>query len=277
MASRRLMDDPRLLLSRPFRAVHFVFGLTWPEVQPLPGTALVASLESLGMSRSAARGLLLRLRRAGAFTSSRQGRTATYALTPASRRLLDEISGRATEDPPPWDGVFRAALVTVPESTRAYREVLRRQAAYAGFGSLRRGLLIAPYETSWSAFEPVLARAPRGTHVLRAELRLTAADARQAAREVWSVDALAATLEREADRMAAATEKSLAEPPSGAAAMAALWEAIGPFFEAFSGQPPLPLELLPPDWPMAEARRAFQDLAAIAAPAAWSYLDSLVG
>jgi hypothetical protein len=184
MASRRLMDDPRLLLSRPFRAVHFVFGLTWPEVQPLPGTALVASLESLGMSRSAARGLLLRLRRAGAFTSSRQGRTATYALTPASRRLLDEISGRATEDPPPWDGVFRAALVTVPESTRAYREVLRRQAAYAGFGSLRRGLLIAPYETSWSAFEPVLARAPRGTHVLRAELRLTAADARQA-RRVW--------------------------------------------------------------------------------------------
>ena len=34
-------------------AMHFVFGLTWPAVQPLPGTALVASLEALGMSRPA--------------------------------------------------------------------------------------------------------------------------------------------------------------------------------------------------------------------------------
>ncbi|MHB1475359.1 MAG: PaaX family transcriptional regulator C-terminal domain-containing protein [Dermatophilaceae bacterium] len=276
MATRHSMEDPRLLLSLPFRAVHFVFGLTWPDVQPLPGTALVTSLETLGMSRSAARGLLLRLRRAGAFVSSRRGRRAMYELTPASRRLLDEISRRATEDPPPWDGSFRAALVTVPESARGYREVLRRRAVYAGFGILRPGLLIAPYETSRAALESVLAQAPQGTRVLWAELRLSTTDAREAARQVWSLDVLGAALRHQAERMSAATAEQLAAPPSGPAAMAALWEAIGPFFEALSGQPLLPRELLPQDWAMVGARGAFQELAVVAATAARSYLDSLM-
>jgi phenylacetic acid degradation operon negative regulatory protein len=199
-----------------------------------------------------------------------------YELTPASRTLLGEISRRATEDPLPWDGIFHAALVTVPEGARSYREVLRRKAVYAGFGTLRPGLLIAPYETSWSTLEPVLARAPQGTRVLRAELRLATADALAAAPQVWSLDVLAAALRSESERMSAAAAQHLAAPRSGPAAMAALWEAIGPFFEAFSGQPPLPRELLPQDWPIEEARRAFQELAVAAAPAARSYLDSLI-
>lgn len=281
MTARRSMDDPRLLLSLSFRAVHFVFGLTSPGVQPLPatkalpGTALIASLEAVGMSRTAARGALLRLRRAGALTSQRRGRRADYELTPASKRLVAEVFRRVTAEPPPWDGIFRAALVAVPPTARAYRETFKRRATYAGFGALRPGLFIAPYETSWSAIEPVIALAREETWITRADLRLSDSDARRAARDVWGLDALAAALRSESKRMSSAAAVHSAKPRSGPRAMSELWKAIAPFFELFSVQPPLPAELLPHDWPMADARRSFLKVGEIVAPPALAYLSSL--
>lgn len=281
MIARRSMDDPRLLLSFSFRAVHFVFGLTSPAgvplpvTQALPGTALIASLEAIGMSRTAARGALLRLRRAGALTSRRRGRRADYELTPASQRLVAEVFRRVTEEPPAWDGVFRAALVAVPPAARSYRETFKRRASYAGFGALRPGLLIAPYERSWSAIEPVIALAREDTWITRADLRLSDSDARRAARVVWELDALAAALRSESKRMSTAVAIHGAKPRSGPRAMAVLWKAIAPFFQLFSVQPPLPAELLPHDWPMAEARRSFLKVGEIVAPPALAYLSSL--
>lgn len=276
MTARRPMDDPRQLLGFSFRAVHFVFGLLEQPESVMPGTALVASLETIGMSRTAARGALLRLRRAGALTSQRHGRRASYELTPASKRLLAEVFRRATEEPPAWDGVFRAALVAVPPSARAYRETFKRRASYAGFGALRPGLFIAPYETSWTAIEPVLALAREDTWVTRADLKLSRADARRAAREVWRLDALAAALRRQSKRMSSAAETAAARPQSGPRAMVELWRAIAPFFELFSVEPPLPVELLDRDWPMSDARRAFQKVAEVVAPPARAYLASLI-
>jgi phenylacetic acid degradation operon negative regulatory protein len=269
------MDDPRLLVSRPFRAVHFLLGLGWPDVAPLPASTLVASLQALGMSATAARGTLLRLRRAGALAARPAGRGAIYELTPPAKRLTGEVLRRATEDPPPWDGIFRAALVDVPLRARAYREVLKRRAAYAGFGLLRPSLLIAPYEASWSALEPTLASAPDRTWITRAELRLSEADARRAARDVWDLDALAAALRKETKRMSAIAAAYATKPRSGRRALIDLWKTIADFFLLFSVQPPLPLELLPEDWPIGEARAAFAQIAERVAPHALAYLGAM--
>ncbi|HEY4753792.1 MAG TPA: hypothetical protein VIH37_10930, partial [Candidatus Limnocylindrales bacterium] len=95
-------DDPRLLLSEPFRAVHFVFGLYYPEDRPLSGRALIGSLAALGYGDEAARGILLRLRRGGFLSSTRAGRTAAYALSSRSLALVGEISRRAALAPPVW-------------------------------------------------------------------------------------------------------------------------------------------------------------------------------
>lgn len=275
MTGRRSMDDPRLLVSRPFRAVHFLFGLRWPDVAALPASTLVASLQTLGMSATAARGTLLRLRRAGALAARPVGRGAIYELTPPSKRLAGEILRRATEDPPRWDGIFRGALVDVPSRGRAYREVLKRRAAYAGFGLLRPSLLIAPYEASWSALEPVIASAPDQTWITRVDLRLSAADARRAAREIWDLDALAAALRKETKRMSAVGATYATKPRSGRSALIDIWKAIADFFLLFSVQPPLPQELLPEDWPIAEARAAFARIAERVAPHALAYLDAM--
>ena len=50
-----------------------------------------------------------------------------------------------------------------------------------------------------------------------------------------------------------------------------LWEAIGPFFALVSGQPLLPAELLPDEWPFGEGLRLFGELSVLLAPAAIAY------
>jgi phenylacetic acid degradation operon negative regulatory protein len=268
-------DDPRLLLSEPFRAVHFVFGLTYPEVRPLSGRAVLGSLAALGYSDEAARGILLRLRRGGFLTSARSGRTAAYTLSPRSLALVGEISRRAALAPPPWTGAASVLIVQIPPAERAFREQLRRHAAYAGVGTPTPGLLLATDPAAVEALEPLLSRAPNGVTVVRGTLSLSIEDARRLAGAAWRLEPLAARLREEAARMDAAAEEADAAPPSGATALAFLWRSIGPFFELLSEGRPLPPELLPDDWPLADANRAFVKVALLVAPLALEYVERL--
>jgi phenylacetic acid degradation operon negative regulatory protein len=269
------LDDPRLLLSEPFRAVHFVFGLYYPEDRALSGRALLGSLAALGYGDEAARGILLRLRRGGFLTSTRAGRTAAYALSPRSLALVGEISRRAALAPPRWTGTASVLIVQVPPAERAFREQLRRHAAYAGLGAPSPGLLLATEPAAVEALEPLLSHAPAGVSVVRGTLSLSLEDARRLAGAAWRLEPLAARLREEATRMELAAEEAASAPPSGSAALAFLWRSIGPFFELLSEGRPLPTELLPGDWPLADANRSFVKVAMLAAPPAIEYVERL--
>lgn len=269
-------DDPRLLLSEPFRAVHFVFGLVHPNgIDELSGRAVLGALAVLGFGDEASRGILLRLRRGGFMESRRVGREAVYTLTPRSVALVYAMSRRVTEPPPAWDGTFETLLVAIPPASRAFREQLRRHAAYAGFGSPMPGLLIAPYASSARQLEPLLAAAPAGVEVVRGRLAVEPGEAARLAAGAWKLTAESAVISREAARMAAGAAAAEHDPPTGASALAFLWHQIGPIFALASERPPLPAELLPPDWPLGAARAAFGRLVMAVAGEAYAYLDEL--
>jgi phenylacetic acid degradation operon negative regulatory protein len=268
-------DDPRLLLSEPFRAAHFVYGLFHPEPRSLSGRALVGSLTTLGFSAEAARGVVLRLRRGGFLVSRRVGREAAYQLAPRSVRLLDEIARRSSDPPPPWDSTFDVLVVHIPPTERAFREQLRRRASYAGFGSPLPGLLIAPYRASRQRLEPLLDARPPGVAIVRGRLSIDVAEAVPLASEAWELGPMAAAVRRETKRMLAAARAVEVGRPKGPDALQLLWQAIGPFFELLSARPPLPSALLPRDWPLDDAREAFVRLAMSAAPVARSYVEEL--
>jgi len=268
--------DPRLLLSEPFRAVHFVYGLFHPDVRPLSGRALVGALAALGFRDEAARGMLLRLRRAGFLESRRTGREAVYTVSPRSRELLDEMAKRSTEPPPPWGGRFETLLVQIPPAERAFREQLRRHAVYAGFAAPLPGMLIAPYASSPALLEPLLARRPRAVRVVRGRLAVDPEDAAVLARGAWDLETLATDLRHEAQRMnAAATAAQGDRASTGADAITLLWRSIGPFFSQISASPPLPSALLPADWPLDAAREAFFRLAMSVALPAREFVEDL--
>jgi phenylacetic acid degradation operon negative regulatory protein len=268
-------DDPRLLLSEPFRAVHFVFGLFYPDGQPLPGRAVLGSLAALGFGEEASRGILLRLRRGGFLVSRRSGRTADYMLSPRSMLLVGEISRRATLAPPPWSGAFTVLIVGIPPGERAFREQLRRHASYAGLGSPMSGLLLAADPEAVTPVERLLAGAPPGVTVARGTLSVELAEARRLAGDAWRLRPIADRLRAETAHMEAATRQASATPPEGAAALAFLWRSIGPYFEMLSEGRSLPAELLPDDWPLAQANAAFLELANVVADPARGYVDAL--
>jgi hypothetical protein len=242
-------DDPRLLLSEPFRAVHYVFGLFFPDIPALPGRALLRTLGTLGFGEEAARGILLRLRRRGFLVSRREGREATYALSPASYRLVDEISRRATQPPPAWGGSFEALLVQIPAAERAFREQLRRHAAFAGFGTPLPGLLVTADPAATAALEPLLTAAPLGVAVIHARLAMNREEGRRLALDAWSLEPLAERILQEAARMAAVAEQVDGETMTDAEAVALLWRTIGPYFELLSGGRPRAPAPRPPHGP----------------------------
>ena len=268
-------DDPRLLLSEPFRAVHFVYGLFHPAIPALPGRAVLGALAALGFGDEAARGILLRLRRGGFIESTRAGRTAAYALAPRSVALIDEISRRTTEPPPPWDGTFDALLVRIPGRDRAFREQLRRHAAFAGFGSPVPGLLLSPGPGPMAMLEPLLTLAPSGAVIVRARLTPSPDDARALAGDAWDLRGLGTRLRAETTRLERAATEASALGLEGGAALARLWDTIGPLFELLSENRPLPAALLPDDWPLDAAHAAFVRVAMVLAGPARRYVEDL--
>ena len=88
--------------------------------QGVPMRALTQLLDVFGVGESTSRVVLSRMRREGWFTTDRDGRQTSYALTAQSIKMLDEgrarIFDRGRDD---WDGTWRMVIYAVPEESRA--------------------------------------------------------------------------------------------------------------------------------------------------------------
>lgn len=276
MRTKRQLDDPRALRDQASGAVIFVFGASGPEPRPLPGPALVALLDALGMSELTARATILRMRRAGWLTSVRRGPVVVYELTEPAKALASAVVVPLIGPRPAWSGAFQGLLFSVPESHRSYRDALRRAATVVGFGLLQGGLLITADDRRWARVQPVLDRAPAASRLLRVELRLSPEDSRTAAAEAWPLDALAATYRQQAAEIMRSIARHRANPPTDAAALRLMWEAMGPISATAIDDPILPDELLPADWPHQEIRAAIEAVGMVVGPALQSYIDERV-
>lgn len=246
------------------------------DPRPLPGPVLVALLGALGMSEPTVRATILRMRRGGWLTSTRRGPVVEYALTPPARALAAAVLAPVMGERPAWGGAFHGLLFSIPESGRAYRDALRRAAILAGFGLLRPGLLVTTDERRWSRVQSLLSTAPEGSRLLRVELRFEPEDARAAAAEAWPLEALARTYREQAVEMLRLADRYRPVPPTGPAAVRVMWEAMTPISSAAVGDPTLPVELLPADWPAAVTKAAVEAVGAVVGPGLVAHIESLV-
>lgn len=275
MRIKHQLDDPRALGDPAKGAILFAFGLAGPQRQAIPGPALVSILGALGFTEANARATILRMRREGRLSSHRHGPVVDYELASASRAIADEVLEPVIGERPAWKGSFQALFFTVPESARGYRDALRRAAVLAGFGSLQPGVLVTQDRRRWARLEPILGAAPAGSRLLRAELRLEAAEARAAAAVAWPLEELAGRYRQQAAMLEALARKSSVDPPEPAVAVRMLWESMAPLFMTAIEDPNLPAELLPLDWPGELMRQAVVDASMALAPLAASYLNDL--
>lgn len=249
----------------------FVYGAA--EVDELPGPAVVRLLGDCGMSASATRSLLARLRRSGDLHASTTGRTTTYRLAGAMRAAWErgDRAGRGVPGPADWDGILHGALWSVPETQRGFRDALRRLARLAGYGTLHPGLAVC-VDDRWGLVEAQLGDVPDGAWVAPVELRLPPDDAAAALRQAWDLDALAATYRDLASRLRAVD--SVAEPSPEALRQYA--RVTRPVYDALVRDPGLPPRLLPADWPMGELLEALHRVTEQVGPAAWAHIDAVL-
>jgi phenylacetic acid degradation operon negative regulatory protein len=235
------------------RLVPFLFGVAGRD--ELSGVALVQLLGALGLSASAARGLIARMRREGQLAAAVAGRGRRYRLAgnfaEAFRRIRDGAAGQ----PAPWDGVFHALLYRVPETERAFRDRLRRQAVFAGYGTLHQGVLICPADRR-EYIRSTLNGVPDGAVVYFGRLELAAPEAARAASEAWDLDQLNHRYRSHADRLRSAAPQGSASPPATGETLRIFTDLLSPALVDLLRSPPLPAELFPPDWSIPELRDA---------------------
>jgi phenylacetic acid degradation operon negative regulatory protein len=224
----------------------------------IPSAALAAVLAEFGVGAEATRAALSRSSRRGRLEGARTGRTTAYRLAPAVRDRALVLSRRLMgfgAEPVAWDGMWTCVAFSVPESDRPRRLALRRRLRALGFGALFDGLWISPrapvdeVDAALRELDIADAAVLRVTEVPRdggADL-LSAWDL-DTLRERY--DAFVALLGRVAPRLAAGEIGS-------AEALITRTEVLAAWRDLVAADPALPDELLPDDWPLPAARRAF--------------------
>lgn len=110
---------------------------------------LVRLLAELGVSNAAARVALTRLVQRGLLERLRDGRLVHHRLTERTRRLLEEGDRRILtlgEVETEWDELWTLLWHSIPEERRAARARLGRRLRFLGFGSIRDGAWISPWD-----------------------------------------------------------------------------------------------------------------------------------
>jgi phenylacetic acid degradation operon negative regulatory protein len=246
------------------------------QVRPgesVAGPVLLRLLADLGVSGSAARSLLLRMRREGLLSSQRIGREARYRLAPIMFAGQERVERQLRGDRPAWSGSFSGVLYTVPERHRSFRDRLRRSALLLGYVTLRPGLLVATTDR-YDELVAVLPPHPAGSQLLRTKLTFSADDSRRLAAELWDLDGIAAMYWRTLAEFGERVADAQRQPPAGAAALRAFAAAALPLYRAGSADPDLPAELMPADWPAVHLSAAIGRAFAVFVPLVSDYLDA---
>jgi len=243
------------LAMKPRAILWDLFGdhLRYVDDGRMPMRALNRLLDVFSVGESTSRVVLARMRREGWFTTYRDGRQTSYALTGRSIRMLDEgrvrIFDRGRDD---WDGIWRMVIYGVPEQSRGERDRVRRTLAWHGFGPLAMATWISPHprlETVRNAFADLAA-----TRVDLLESRsLSRAADREMAFRCWDLDGLGQdylALIRTYEQLPAPAE--LAALP-GPEALRRQVELVASYRTVPFRDPDLPAALLPEGW---QGRRA---------------------
>ena len=219
---------------------------------------LVTLLGEFGVRPDATRAALSRATRRGRLEGTRSGRTTAYRLAPALREAAT-ARGRALmafgAEPIAWDGAWTCVAFSVPEADRRLRLSLRNRLRALGFGALFDGLWISPAAPG----DEIDAALRRLGIASAAVLRVTEVPRSGGVdlRSAWDLAGVRERYDEFLARLDALAPRIEAGSVGSAEALAARTDVLSRWRELVTTDPKLPDELMPDDWPRAEARRRF--------------------
>lgn len=243
----------------------------------LSTAALVALMEAVGVPAGRTRTGLTRLKAKGLIASTGGARPASYSLTPAAERMLDEgdrriYHPRAMTEGDPWCLIS----FSVPEQHRAVRHQLRRRIGEIGCGTVASGLWIGPAYLV-DEIEEIVSELGLADHVtvfVTDEVRER--DLGAAVSRWWDLDALRARHEEflAAHHAELAAYRAEQGPRAAFRAWIRVLDAWRPLPYLDPGLPPT---LLPTDWPGLRSIQLFTESRDRLAATAVGYARDVTG
>ena len=233
-----------------------------------PIAALVRLLAPLDIAAPAVRTAVSRMVRQGWLRAVDVDGGRGYGLSDRATRRLDEAAARIYRHRPveAWDGCWSIAI-TSHSADRTTRERLHRAMEYLGYRQLQTDAWIAPRPAaellSVVEAEGLTVTAFHGQHV---------GDQDAMVRRLFRPVELAAAYRSWLDGARSFVGKADASDPE--AAFAARSRLLHEWRKFLFRDPGLPLELLPEDWPGADAAAYFDAESARLLPAATKFVDS---
>lgn len=107
--------------------------------------SLIRLLKEFGHNEQGVRVAVSRMVKQGWIQSEKQGNKSYYFLTNRGVQRMDEAANRIYKlKPNEWDGKWRILMYTIPEEKRQFRDDLRKELLWSGFGSFSNGCWISP-------------------------------------------------------------------------------------------------------------------------------------
>jgi phenylacetic acid degradation operon negative regulatory protein len=253
----------------------FLLTLLGEFVLPAGGTAwtqqLIGALGLLGVEQKAGRQAISRSASRGLLVPERIGRRARWSLTASASKLLSEGSERiyrfGREDRV-WDGRWLLVFATIPEVPRQRRYHVRNQLGWAGFAPFAPGVWISPWvEREREAVQVLGELEGASTTCLFVATLGEVGAAPDVAATAWDLGRVQSEYEefiRSQSRLA---------PRSPEACFVAVTKLVHEWRKFPALDPRLPRQLLPADWPGAQAAEMFGRLRALWSPSARDWWD----
>lgn len=244
-------DSKAALRISPGSARSFLLTLlgefVYPSNEPVWTSTLLYAFHGVGIAEKSARQAIARASTAGWIENDREGRRASWRITPRGLGLIAEGSQRVRaigDATSAWKGDWILLHITLPETRRADRLRLYRALTWLGFGCPTSGLWICPHADRTDAARKVVEGLglTDNTVALSAQSLRFGVSEKQLVAQAWDLDALS-------DHYKALVERfSRLRPRTEQAVFFAHIQLVNELQRLPSIDPGLPAPLLPRGW-----------------------------
>ena len=284
MKSRYLTQWVKDFLDQfPTRANSLVITVYGDFIAPHGGSVWLGSfiqlVAPLGLNERMVRTSVFRLAQEKWLVSQQLGRKSFYSLTTSGRRRFEHAYRRiyfAPQDT--WTGEWQ--LVMIPASLgRAQRDALRKELAWAGYGTLASGILAHPCADTDGLLDILQETGAHDKVVAMKAANIGALSSkplRELVHECWNLDALAAKY-REFIELFRPVLRTLRAADNFDPEQCFLIQTLlmHDFRRTLLHDPQLPSQLLPSNWSGGVARQLCRDIYSITYPLAQQHLLSV--
>lgn len=242
----------------------------------VPSGALVALMAEFGITESGARAALSRVARRGVLESHRNGRSTSYSISPQAlsrhrRRMMHFLTFGTSA--PEWSGEWTVVLISVSDHYRAERHAAKKELRDRGFAPMGEGVWVRPGPNAEDARAAIGSGSGQTTIMVA---KFVPGDGLQTPEAAFKLDDLAADYAN----FRSTCEAQLARFKNGemdeSQCLLVRTNLMDTWRSFADSDPDLPHEVLPPDWPRAEARETFLEVHNLLGPPALSRIRQIV-